>query len=193
MYKNTCIGAILLVQRVDSRALYFADMKIILLTHKLELNKTTNTGLIAVKHASHVVKRILWQRTTPNNYLLDLIDNNEALLLYPVRDLDAPGFNEHKSEDHRIENFDNIVIIDGTWQQSRKIFNKSPYLKKMPMASFGATHSSKYILRRNQIEGGLCTIECVIEVLKLVGDIDLASSLDIEFSKFNNRRITSAG
>ena len=168
-------------------------MKIILLTHELELNKTTNTGLIAVKYANHIVKRILWQRTNPNNYLVDLIDNNEALLLYPVKDLDAPDFNEYNSEGHRIEDFDYIVIIDGTWQQSRKIFNKSPYLKKMPMASLGAKHSSKYILRRNQVEGGLCTIECVMEVLKLIGYIDLAASLDIEFSKFNNRRITSTG
>ena len=114
-------------------------------------------------------------------------------MLYPVKDLDAPDFNEYNSEGHRIEDFDYIVIIDGTWQQSRKIFNKSPYLKKMPMASLGAKHSSKYILRRNQVEGGLCTIECVMEVLKLIGYIDLAASLDIEFSKFNNRRITSTG
>ena len=149
-------------------------MNIILLTHALELNKTTNTGSIAVKHASHIVDRIVWQRTNPNSKLVKLIDYKKALLLYPAQGTTGPlteehETEEHETENHEIEDFKHVVIIDSTWQQSRKIFNKSPYLKKMPTATLSAPQPSKYKLRRNQVQGGLCTIECVIEVLKLGG------------------------
>ena len=56
----------------------------------------------------------------------------------------------------------------------------------MPTATLNAPQPSKYKLRRNQTQGGLCTIECVIEVLKLGGEFTLASNLDLEFAKFNN-------
>lgn len=171
-------------------------MNIILLTHTLELNKTTNTGSIAVKHASHIVDRIVWQRTNPNSKLVKLIEDKKALLLYPAKgttdpltenfEIDEREIGERETENHKIEDFEHVVIIDGTWQQSRKIFNKSPYLKKMPTATLNAPQPSKYKLRRNQTQGGLCTIECVIEVLKLSGEITLASNLDFEFAKFNN-------
>ena len=165
-------------------------MNIILPTHALELNKATNTGSIAVKHASHIVDRIVWQRTNPDSKLVKLIEYKKALLLYPAKGTTDPltkglRIEEHGMEEHEIEDFENIVIIDSTWQQSRKIFNKSPYLKKMPTATLSAPQPSKFKLRRNQTQGGLCTIECVIEVLKLGGEFTLASNLDIEFAKFN--------
>ena len=165
-------------------------MNIILLTHALELNKTTNTGSIAVKHAGHIVDRIVWQRTIPNSKLVKLIDYKKALLLYPAKGTTDPltehfDLEEHETENRGIEDFEHIVIIDSTWQQSRKIFNKSPYLRKMPTATLSAPQPSKFKLRRNQTQGGLCTIECVIEVLKLGGEFTLASNLDIEFAKFN--------
>ena len=119
-------------------------MKIFLLTHELELNKATNTGAIAIKHAGDTIEKILWQRVNPNKQLAELIDNNQALLLYPAEESAAAD----------IKDYDNIVIIDGTWQQSRKIFNKSTYLKKMPAATLKATEPSKYYLGAIRSLGG---------------------------------------
>ena len=150
-------------------------MKIYLLTHEQETGKATNTGKIALENAKTVVERIVWQRTNPNETLIRLINNKEALLLYPTED----------TETGSIADFENLIIIDSTWQQARKIYNKSQYLKQIPQANIRSDTGSKFLLRRNQIDGGLCTIECVIEALKIKGEIELAETLDVAFEKFN--------
>ena len=57
------------------------------------------------------------------------------------------------------------MLIDATWQEARKMYNQSPYLKALPKVSLVDAPKSIYPLRRNQIEGGLCTAECVIHLL----------------------------
>ncbi len=161
-------------------------MNIILLTHEHELNKKTNTGSIAVKHAANIVERIVWQRTTPSEKLVKLIDDGQALLLYPAQIAEKPCLEDQKTDECRIKNFEYVVIIDSTWQQSRKIYNKSAYLQKMPKATLNTRQPSRYQLRRNQTQGGLCTIECIIEVLNAHGNSKLASHLVIEFDKLNS-------
>jgi len=155
-------------------------MKIYLLTHEQETGKATNTGKIALEAAKTVVEKIVWQRTSPNETLIRLINNKEALLLYPKEDTSTG----------KIADFENLIIIDSTWQQARKIYNKSQYLKKMPQANIRPATGSKYQLRRNQIDGGLCTIECVIEALRIKGENELAETLDVEFARFNQSNIS---
>ena len=152
-------------------------MKIILLTHERELNRKTNTGAIAIDHSGGIVERILWERVNPNTDLVELFANNKALLLYP-----SAG---DSSAD--IEDFDNIVVIDSTWQEAQKIYNRSPYLKTAPKAVLSPEHQSAFQLRRNQRAGGLCTIECVIELLRIKGREQLADALAIKFNLFNQR------
>jgi len=150
-------------------------MKIYLLTHECELTRATNTGAIAIESAKGVVERILWQRKNPNKELIELTNARSALLLYPT--------DSDKSES--IEDYENLIILDGTWQESAKIVNKSEYLKNIPRAGINSATESKYKLRRNQKTDGLCTIECVIEVLRIKGLAEVASQLEIEFEMFN--------
>jgi len=151
-------------------------MKIYLLTHEREQHKATNTGALALDIAGEFVKRINWQRTNPNQEILNLKDNNEVVLLYPT---------DNTSDAAEITDFENLIIIDSTWQESRKIFNKSEYLNQMPSATITPGNESNYKLRRNQVPGGLCTVECVIEVLILKGMRSLASELQNEYERFN--------
>ncbi len=153
-------------------------MKIYLLTHERELNRLTNTGSIAVQHASDIVERIVWQRLCPDKRLVQLIDTSQALLMHQER---------ANSTVANINDYSNIILIDATWQESRKIINKSPYLKRAPLTALRATQQSRYTLRRNQVSDGLCTVECVIEVLKIKGETALAAKLESEFSAFNQR------
>lgn len=152
-------------------------MRIILLTHELELDKPSNTGSLVLAHAPELVDRIVWQRTSPNEELVRLIGSNRALLLHPTGETNAAS----------IEDYDNLIIIDSTWQQSRKIVNKSAYLKQAPMATLQTAEASTYKLRRNQPPGGLCTVECVIALLKMKGDMPLAEKLIQAYFAFNQR------
>lgn len=152
-------------------------MKIFLLTHERELLRATNTGDLAKNVAPEIVERITWTRNTPNPSLLDAINHENTVLLYPVDDADTAP----------IESFENIILLDATWQEARKMFNRSPYLQDLPKAHLQPRQVSQYQLRRNQPEGGLCTAECVVEILMAKNHIDIAERLETAFTLFNSK------
>lgn len=162
-------------------------MKIILLTHERELNRETNTGSIAVNHSNGIVERIIWERVNPNQVLIDLIENKKVLLVYSKSEALSSGEVVDLPVEASVENYEYIIIIDSTWQEARKIFNRSPYLKMIPQTTIKASEASSYKLRRNQPEGGLCTIECIIEILRIKGQINLATELTLKYKQFNCR------
>ncbi|MFT6690286.1 MAG: DTW domain-containing protein YfiP [Colwellia sp.] len=154
-------------------------MKIFLLTHERELHRATNTGAIALESANEVVERVLWERVNPNKDLTRLIENNEAVLLY------SKAESSSAVSKPTIEEYENIIIIDGTWQEAKKIFNQSSYLKNAPQFTLKTANASLYNLRANQPKGGLCTVECIIEVLRLKGQHKMAAELSLKFEQFN--------
>ena len=154
-------------------------MKIFLLTHERELHRGTNTGSLAIEDSNNIVERILWERVNPNKDLTQLIENNEAVLLY------SKGETSSAVSSAVIEEYENIIIIDGTWQESKKIFNQSAYLKNAPHFTLKTANGSLYKLRANQPKGGLCTIECIIEVLRIKGQHEMAADLSLKFNQFN--------
>ena len=169
-------------------------MKIILLTHERELHRATNTGNLAIENTNNIVERIVWERVNPSKVITQLIENNETALLYskatPATDVTLTISSEVKLEKPvlpplNIEAYENIIIIDGTWQEAKKIFNQSPYLKAAPHFTLKTATNSLYKLRANQLEGGLCTVECIIEVLKLKGENKKAAELIEKFAQFN--------
>jgi len=170
-------------------------MKISLLTHERELHRVTNTGALALEDSNKIVERILWERVKPNKDLVRLIENNEAVLLYSKGDSSSaaipaviPETSSPVSEvllSTSIEEYDHIIIIDSTWQEANKIFNHSAYLKNAPQFTLKTANDSLYKLRANQPKGGLCTIECIIEVLRLKGQNKMAAELSLKFAQFN--------
>lgn len=162
-------------------------MKIILLTHERELHRKTNTGALAIESANSMVERIVWERLNPNKALLRLIENNEAVLLYSKSDSSSgePLLVAQEQLVAEVESYENIIIIDATWQESKKIYNQSPYLQKAAQCTLKTTSNSLYKLRANQPKGCLCTIECIIEVLNLKGQEVVAAELSLKFDCFN--------
>ena len=158
-------------------------MKIFLLTHERELHRGTNTGSLAVEDSNDIVERILWERVNPDKDLTRLIENNEAVLLYSKGESSSEVSSAESSA--IIEEYENIIIIDSTWQEAKKIFNQSAYLKNAPQFTLKTESDSLYKLRANQPKGGLCTIECIIEVLRIKGQDKMASELSLKFYQFN--------
>ena len=77
-----------------------------------------------------------------------------------------------------------FILIDGTWHEARKIHQRSPYLQKVRRVGLTPTGKSRYTLRKNQKEACLCTAECVIEILRSVGDDAAADRLEDGFLAF---------
>lgn len=149
-------------------------MKITLLTHSQEISKKTNTGQLVQKNIPNT-QTIVWQRTAPDASLLQQLKLNKTALLYVVDEAKITV---------NIEDYENFILIDSTWQEARKIFNRSPYLQALPKIKLSAQQHSKYNLRRNQVKGGLCTAECVIELLRVKKQLDAADKLSTLFDAF---------
>lgn len=155
-------------------------MHILLLTHSRELNKQTNTGSLVAQVLGDRCQLITWNRVEPDQALLHRIENESMALLYPSEDaellMDGIDFNA-------------CIIIDGTWQEAQKIYNRSPYLKKLKKIKINSPQQSVYSLRRNQKKGGLCTAECAAQVLKSAGYLQQAQQIEKKLVSFISHRL----
>lgn len=150
-------------------------MQFILLTHSREVSKKTNTGRLVQQSIPHT-QTIIWQRTQPDKKLLQLIESGDIALVYPSEETEISA---------STAGFKNLLLIDSTWQEARKIYNRSPYLQALPRVQLSPEYRSSYNLRRNQVDGGLCTAECVIELLRNEKSFELANKLDVLFREFS--------
>ncbi len=158
-------------------------MKFTLLTHQKELSRNDNTGSLISQLQDCVTDKVIWQRKDPNQQLVAEIQAGTAVLLTP--DSSGRAITDISSINH-------LVILDSTWQEARKMINKSDYLKQADWFALNNPPPSRYNLRRNQIIGGLCTAECAIEILKLKQMNEAASQLEVLYAQLLGRVLKSA-
>uniref|UniRef100_UPI00262BEB4A tRNA-uridine aminocarboxypropyltransferase n=1 Tax=Oceanispirochaeta sp. TaxID=2035350 RepID=UPI00262BEB4A len=150
-----------------------------------EFKRPSNSGNIVVESLGEGrARQILWERNVPDKDLLSTIEAGKSVLLYH-----DPHIPEERYID-TLSDIEDFLILDGTWQEARKIYNKSPYLQSMKIFSLSSDNESRYNIRRNQKEGGLCTAECVMELLKLKGEDQDAEILNNSFLNFLERMIS---
>jgi len=151
------------------------SMRITLLTHFKEFEKRSNTGRLVVDVLGSAAEQVRWDRMNPPARLVEDIEAGGVALVYPG------AANENDGD---LSGISQIVIIDGTWHEARKIHQRSPYLRKIRRIGLSTGEKSAYNLRKNQKESGLCTAECVIEVLRLAGNSAEADRLEEQFLAF---------
>ncbi|WP_210411431.1 tRNA-uridine aminocarboxypropyltransferase [Oceanispirochaeta crateris] len=160
-------------------------MKFHLLTHKKEFKRPSNTGAVVVQAlGSADARQVLWERVSPDQELLSHIASGKALLVYPE------FLVSEERICHNFKGIEHMILLDGTWQEARKMYNRSPYLKNMKIFSIRSDKKSEYNIRRNQKDGGFCTAECVIEVLKIQGEVVKAASVTSAFKDLMNRMVS---
>jgi DTW domain-containing protein YfiP len=111
----------------------------------------------------------------PPAQLVEEIEAGGVALIYPGA--------EHEN-DSNLSGITRCILIDGTWHEARKIHQRSPYLQTIRRIGLKIDEKSVYNLRKNQKDFGLCTAECVIRVLRLSGQIDVAEQLQERFLAF---------
>ena len=79
-----------------------------------------------------------------------------------------------------------FILLDGTWDEARKMFRKSPYLQRFPVLSLQPDHLSRYRLRRAQSEAHLCTAEVGALCLGLAQDVRAAETLNAYLDVFTD-------
>jgi DTW domain-containing protein YfiP len=77
-----------------------------------------------------------------------------------------------------------FILLDGTWDEARKMFRKSPYLQHLPVLSVSPEHLSRYQLRRSQSDKHLCTAEVAAMCLDLAQDHRAGETLNAYLDVF---------
>lgn len=147
-------------------------MKFTLLTHFKELEKPSNTGRLVLEVLGEAAEQIRWDRLVPPAGLLAEIEAGGVALVYPGPADEPPG---------DLTGIRRVILIDSTWHEARKIHQRSPYLRQVRRISLRPGERSRYNLRKNQKASGLCTAECVVEILRLTGDHEAAERLQQGF------------
>ena len=150
-------------------------VKFTLLTHSKELTKRSNTGRLVVEVLGSSAEQLRWERNVPPPGLLKEIEAGGVALIYPGTADEAGG---------DLTGIRQVILIDGTWHESRRIHQRSPYLQQVRRICLKPAAKSVYNLRKNQKEAGLCTAECVMEILRATGDSAAAERLEERFLAF---------
>lgn len=150
-------------------------MKFTLLTHFKELEKRSNTGRLVLDVLESAAEQIRWNRLVPPATLVKEIEAGGVALIYP-------GTADESGDD--LTGIRQVILIDSTWHEARKIHQRSPYLRNVRRICLKPAGASQYNLRKNQREACLCTAECVIEILNNIGRTEDAERLQQRFMAF---------
>ncbi len=152
------------------------DIVLSLLMHENEYSRETNTGKWLLKSLPQC-RDYPWSRVAPNKELLERVNHGcyLSLLIYPSED--SIALDEALLLAARQQKQPNFIILDGTWQEAKKMERKSPWLDTIQRVHLTPEHLSRYQLRRNQNQGHLCTLEVATEILQKLGDHQPAKQL----------------
>jgi DTW domain-containing protein len=158
-----------------------------LLMGDIEALKPSNTGWL-IADVVPDTWAFQWSRTEPDPALLALLADPQwqPFVVFPpeyagparaVTDLAAAG---PVSGGKRPL----FVLLDGTWSEARKMFNKSRYLDGFPVLSLRPDQASNYRLRRSACADHLCTAEVAALCLQMAGDAGAAEALSAWLAVF---------
>ncbi len=178
---NRCPGCGLQFQCIcDQLPELSGSLTLSLLTHENEFNRETNTGKWLIRSLPDC-RQYRWQRTQADTDLLARLANEKEIpfLLFPSPD--SIPLNEALQLAETQQRHPHFIVLDGTWQEAKKIERKSPWLNTVQRVSFTPSQPSGYRLRRNQKNDELCTLEVATELLKAIKEEENANRLESYF------------
>lgn len=160
-----------------------SSVNIALLTHENELQRDTNTGKLLQQTLPNC-RSYVWQRKSAPTDLMAMINDDaiQALLLFPSEQSVEVSevTKDYPVESHKLL----FIVLDATWQEAKKMMNKSPWLKDIPQVHLTPNLDSAYTLRRNQDSGHLCTCEVGSLLLSQLGETEQAQQLNQYFHHY---------
>jgi DTW domain-containing protein YfiP len=135
--------------------------RVVLLTHRAEHRKSTNTGRLVALALQGAEIRLQGERDAPARPPLP---EGRRLLLFP-----GPNARELGPEDGRGGPVV-LLVPDGNWSQARRLSRRDPDAREAEPVRLPPGAPSRYGLRRSPHEGTVCTLEAVARALAVIED-----------------------
>lgn len=163
----------------------------IVLMHPDEVLKPTNTGRLVADIFPSNTWVFEWARTQAPEGILPLLADSSRFLVvvFPAQDGMLPEEVPAQAELEHLRL--TLILLDGTWKQARKMFNRTPWLASLPAVGL-PLHSAQYGLRKAAHAGNLSTAEAAIGLLEC---FEPAAALPLHelFCRFNQGYLLSRG
>ena len=130
---------------------------------------------------------------------LQLWSVSRPLLIYPKSlSPDVPHFTldfetEHFTPQTLLNQFDSLILLDGTWRNTRELLLNNEWLRTLPTLAIKHNTNSRYRIRQASQEGALATIEAVSEVLRVLDERFQAERFLLPFEKMIDYQIAKMG
>ncbi|SHO55534.1 tRNA-uridine aminocarboxypropyltransferase [Vibrio quintilis] len=163
-----------------------ASLHLSVVMHEQEARRDTNTGrwLDDIFPSCEIYG---WQRLHPAPGLKQQLENSDTLplLLFPSeQSLTLTDALKMAAQTNLTPHF---IVLDGTWQEAKKMERKSQWLKDVPRLQLSPSQASAYRLRKNQQSGELCTLEVISELLDQLNQPESATALRLFLQRFMAR------
>lgn len=162
-----------------------AGVDVVLLLHRDEIFKPTNTGRLIADVLPENTYAFEWSRTSPPEELLGILADPKryCMIIFPGQDLqrkvhrDTSCFPADKKP--------TLLLLDGTWKQASKMYRSSDWLKDRPLFALPQDSAGQYSVRKASSGGRLATAEAASLALRECGELRAAQVLADYFVVFN--------
>lgn len=164
-----------------------SQVDLVLLLHRDEIFKPTNTGRLIADVLPEQTLAFEWSRTEPPAELLALLSDPMRLcvVIFPAApDADRPVYRQAPPvPEGKVLT---LILLDATWKQASKMFRASPWLSKVPVWSVEGGAPGNYRIRQAARAGQLATAEAAALVLQQCGEQAAAGTLLDYFTVFHS-------
>lgn len=159
-------------------------MEFVLVMHRDELFKPTNTGRLIADCFPGQTHAFCWDRLTPHPALLALLADpgRQCLVIFPG---DEAGNRPIVNQPAPSEKVLTLILLDGTWKQGRRMYNLSPWLQQIPALKLAPEARAHYATRTAAHADYLSTAESAALALAVAGHPQSGSVLFDYFAVFN--------
>ena len=188
---SRCIGCRLhpAVCICDTIPSFDLKTRVLLVMHRREFMKTTNTGVLALRALTNG-GLVLWgERHTPFAAPELAAPDCRALVLTPTEDaveLNAAWRQEHPGPY-------TLVVPDGTWRQALKMVRRVPELADRPRVTLPTGTPTRYQLRDETHAGGLATFEAIARALGVLEGEAVQAELEALFERYVGATLRTRG
>jgi DTW domain-containing protein YfiP len=173
-----------------------SSVEFILLFHRDEIHKPTNSGRLIADLFPDDTKAYLWSRTNPPKDLIEYIESKpeSCTVLFPNtetakaqnRMMRATPPNTHKQSSKHT-----FIILDGTWKQASKMFHQSEWLKPIPHFEINSDAQRSFLVRHSSHQMQFATAEVSAMLLDVLGHTEQSQQLLRYYQIFNKQCLVS--
>ncbi len=181
MLGGLCVCALMPSPRLVTRT------RLVLVIHRDELRKPTNTGRLAAECLAGSETIVRGREGEPS--LPIALPGARAVLLFPDPDAVPLDRLAAAAADEPVT----LIVPDGTWRQAQRVRTRVPGMAAVPCAVLPPGAPSTYRLRHEPRPGGLATAEAIARAFGLLEGPEVEAALLRVFRAMVERTLWSRG